>query len=100
MCERMGKLIVANVVDHIVPVRVDPTRRLDPSNLQSLCTSHHSSAKQQIERRAPSSAYENTRYGRPGVGPDFRPKDADRAGSSTRDGTGFFYSVSDENGGR
>lgn len=29
-------------VDHIVSVRDDPTRRLDPTNLRTLCQSHHS----------------------------------------------------------
>lgn len=38
-------------VDHIVPRRIAPERRLDPTNLQSLCRSHHSGAKQRLERR-------------------------------------------------
>jgi len=38
-------------VDHIVPRRIAPERRLDPSNLQSLCKRHHSGAKQREERR-------------------------------------------------
>ncbi|MFJ1293242.1 HNH endonuclease signature motif containing protein [Paracoccus yeei] len=38
-------------VDHIVPRRIAPERRLDPSNLQSLCKKHHSGAKQREERR-------------------------------------------------
>jgi hypothetical protein len=29
-------------VDHVVPIRRDPSRRLDPTNLQSLCHKHHS----------------------------------------------------------
>jgi len=48
-CKRCGE--PATVVDHIIPVRQAPHRRLDPSNLQSLCTNHHSSAKQSEERR-------------------------------------------------
>jgi 5-methylcytosine-specific restriction protein A len=31
----------AREVDHIVEVRVDPTRRLDPTNLRSLCSPCH-----------------------------------------------------------
>ncbi len=40
-------------VDHIVPRRVAPERRLDPTNLQTLCKFHHSGAKQRQERRNP-----------------------------------------------
>ena len=32
---------VADDVDHIVPISVAPGRRLDPTNLQSLCRRHH-----------------------------------------------------------
>jgi len=49
-CVRCGAK--ATVVDHITPVRIAPHRRLDPANLQSLCTTHHSGAKQSEERRA------------------------------------------------
>jgi 5-methylcytosine-specific restriction endonuclease McrA len=31
----------ADVVDHVQSIRVAPERRLDPSNLQSLCREHH-----------------------------------------------------------
>lgn len=41
----------ASDVDHIVPRRIAPERRLDPTNLQSLCKSCHSGAKQREERR-------------------------------------------------
>ena len=51
-CARCGA--VATVVDHNIPIRVAPHRRLDPTNLQSLCTHHHSGAKQSEERRSPS----------------------------------------------
>lgn len=36
----------ADMVDHIVPIAVDPSGRLDPDNLQSLCWHHHNSDKQ------------------------------------------------------
>ncbi|WP_126974649.1 HNH endonuclease [Frigidibacter oleivorans] len=41
----------ATDVDHRIPRSVAPERRLDPTNLQSLCTSCHSGAKQRSERR-------------------------------------------------
>jgi hypothetical protein len=37
VCGRAGEH-----VDHIVTVRLDPSRRLDPANLQTLCERHHS----------------------------------------------------------
>lgn len=48
-CRRCGA--PAREVDHIVPRSVAPERRLDPTNLQSLCTPCHSGAKQREERR-------------------------------------------------
>ena len=40
-CAIKGCAAQAVHVDHIVTVRNAPNRALDPSNLQSLCTSHH-----------------------------------------------------------
>jgi len=40
-CTKSGLTVVADVVDHIIEIRDDPTRRLDPKNLQSLCHSCH-----------------------------------------------------------
>ncbi len=41
---------IADDVDHVVPIAVDPARRLDPTNLQSLCRRHHN-IKTANERR-------------------------------------------------
>lgn len=41
MCEREGRTALVEEVDHIIPVKVRPDLRLDPSNLQSLCKSCH-----------------------------------------------------------
>jgi 5-methylcytosine-specific restriction enzyme A len=41
MCERLGKETRARMVDHIQPICDAPERRLDPSNLQSLCWPCH-----------------------------------------------------------
>ena len=49
-CAREGRTTLARVVDHIVPVRLAPHRRLDPSNLQPLCTRCHVSIKAREER--------------------------------------------------
>ena len=40
-CEARNCLLAAAEVDHIVSVGEDPSRRLDPTNLQSLCLHHH-----------------------------------------------------------
>lgn len=46
-CAKQDRVTSAEVVDHVVPIRDDPDRRLDYSNLQSLCAEHHNSLKQQ-----------------------------------------------------
>jgi 5-methylcytosine-specific restriction endonuclease McrA len=51
-CIRCGG--TADLVDHIQTIREAPNRRLDPKNLQALCTSCHSSWKQARDiRKAP-----------------------------------------------
>jgi 5-methylcytosine-specific restriction endonuclease McrA len=50
-CALRGVETSARIVDHVVPVRVAPERRLDPTNLQSLCWPCHN-AKTQREVRA------------------------------------------------
>ena len=66
MCEQQGRAHAATVVDHIVPHRIGDALRSkddqqisaaralfwDSSNWQSLCTTHHNSAKQALERAA------------------------------------------------
>jgi 5-methylcytosine-specific restriction protein A len=41
-CLESGQVAAAIDVDHIIPLRRRPDLRLDRSNLQSLCKSHHS----------------------------------------------------------
>jgi 5-methylcytosine-specific restriction protein A len=40
-CLAVGRATVAVDVDHIIPLAVDPSRRLDLSNTQSLCRACH-----------------------------------------------------------
>ena len=40
-CEKVGKLMPANVVDHVVAHKGDKVLFWDESNWQSLCTYHH-----------------------------------------------------------
>ena len=51
-CEEQGRAVLATVADHIEPIAVNPSRRLDPTNLQSLCKPHHDSDKQREDKRA------------------------------------------------
>ena len=50
-CEALGITKPAKDVDHIVPIAVDPSRRLDPSNLRSLCRSCHNAKTTADQRR-------------------------------------------------
>lgn len=50
-CARPGCGKPATLVDHIVPIRKAPHRRLDRTNFMSLCTSCHSGWKQAKDRR-------------------------------------------------
>jgi 5-methylcytosine-specific restriction protein A len=43
----------AVVPDHIVPLRVDPSRQYDETNLQSLCVEHHQEKTQEDIRNYP-----------------------------------------------
>ena len=43
ICEWPGCTAASAEVDHIVRVKVDPSRRLDPPNLRALCARHHRS---------------------------------------------------------
>lgn len=48
-CLRNNQYTPATVVDHIKPHKGNLALFFDPSNLQSLCKSHHDSAKQKAE---------------------------------------------------
>ena len=50
-CDREGRVTAAELVDHIVPIMEDPTRRLDPTNLQSLCAPCHAAKTAADQRR-------------------------------------------------
>lgn len=49
-CVRCGERAI--VADHIISIRKAPHRRLDPTNIQSLCVTHHSAWKQAQERKS------------------------------------------------
>ncbi len=41
VCQHPGCTQAGQIVDHIIPVRDCPERRLDHTNLQTLCRVHH-----------------------------------------------------------
>lgn len=44
--QRLGEVVAATVGDHIVSIADAPERRLDPTNIQSLCKPCHDSLRQ------------------------------------------------------
>jgi len=48
-CRRRGYLSLAHEVDHIIPIKDEPSLRLEWSNLQALCRVHHRGWKARIE---------------------------------------------------
>lgn len=40
-CDMVGIVCKSDVVDHIIPIEVDYSKRLDITNLQPLCHQHH-----------------------------------------------------------
>ena len=51
MCEKVGRLQAAHVVDHVTPHKGDLDLFWNRSNWQSLCKTCHDSAKQRAEAR-------------------------------------------------
>jgi len=50
MCQKLGRVEAAHVVDHITPHRDDKKLFWDRSNWQALCDHCHSSHKQRLEK--------------------------------------------------
>jgi 5-methylcytosine-specific restriction protein A len=50
MCQSIGTLTPATVVDHVIPHRNSPALMWDSTNYQSLCAHHHNSTKQHHEK--------------------------------------------------
>ena len=50
LCQQMGRVSPATVVDHIIPHKGDESLFFDPGNLQSLDKKCHDSVKQKQER--------------------------------------------------
>ena len=50
-CYSRGRVVAGDAVDHIVELRDDPTKGMDPTNLQTLCNSCHA-VKTNDEKKA------------------------------------------------
>lgn len=50
MCEVLGRMVRATVVDHKTPHRGDPVLFWDETNWQGLCETDHNAAKQAQEK--------------------------------------------------
>lgn len=51
MCQDVGTVVAATIVDHIKPHKGDEALFFDRANLQSLCKTHHDSSKQKAEAK-------------------------------------------------
>lgn len=50
-CRSNGIIKIGDVVDHIIPIRVDWSKRLKPSNLQTLCHACHNKKTKEDEKK-------------------------------------------------
>ncbi len=65
MCQDLGRVTPATVVDHIRPHKGNAVLFWDRSNWQSLCVKHHSSFKQIQEKLGPDASAECDERGYP-----------------------------------
>ena len=61
-CLEEGKHTPGDVVDHKVPVSVDPTLSLDGDNLQTLCHAHHNKKTEEDKKKYPHVYSDFDRY--------------------------------------
>jgi len=50
-CKENDKIVLADVVDHIIPYKVDKNKRLDEKNLQTLCHRCHNQKTAEDSRK-------------------------------------------------
>ena len=49
--EAMDIIKIGDVVDHIIPIRMDWSKRLEPTNLQTLCHACHNKKTKKMRRK-------------------------------------------------
>ena len=69
VCEKEGKIVAAECVDHVDPHRLD-VNKFWMGKLRALCAHHHSQLKQKLEQ--PNSQSRNRKV-RSSIGPDGYP---------------------------
>ena len=57
-CRSKDIIKIGDVVDHIVPIRVDWSKRLEPSNLQTLCHACHNKKTKEDEKKNKNNSKE------------------------------------------
>ncbi|WP_242316651.1 HNH endonuclease [Bacillus cereus group sp. BfR-BA-01489] len=50
-CRSKDIIKIGDVVDHIIPIRVDWSKRLEPTNLQTLCHACHNKKTKEDEKK-------------------------------------------------
>jgi 5-methylcytosine-specific restriction enzyme A len=71
-CETAGRIVAATMVDHVIPIAIAPDRRLDETNMNSLCDQCH----------ALKSAEDVARYGAlVETDPQWGPRTFDHSGN-------------------
>ncbi|MBG9633138.1 HNH endonuclease [Bacillus thuringiensis] len=50
-CRSKDIIQIGDVVDHIIPIRVDWSKRLEPTNLQTLCHACHNKKTKEDEKK-------------------------------------------------
>ncbi|PEN96603.1 HNH endonuclease [Bacillus cereus] len=50
-CRSKGIIKIGDVVDHIIPIRVDWSKRLESTNLQTLCHACHNKKTKEDEKK-------------------------------------------------
>lgn len=73
-CEWPGCTAPSAECDHVVPIRVDPSRRLDVSNLRALCVPHHRAVTARASNRGVGATRRSApqQHGAPGLTPFVR----------------------------
>ena len=87
-CRSKDIIKIGDVVDHIIPIRMDWSKRLEPTNLQTLCHACHNKKTKEDEKKNKNNSKEkmNTPHHKKQVMAPWRPPPSFPCKSS-------FYSI-------
>ena len=57
-CRSKDIIKIGDVVDHIIPIRMDWSKRLEPTNLQTLCHACHNKKTKEDEKKTKNNSKE------------------------------------------